>query len=246
MVELSAGKHMINVGISYDEMPESSRVYNADTWAWKSDKAIEIGENDLLISIKRKWHLFKPVTAEAEIMKIYSKEIMMSKLSFDKKTFNWGYAFVYTILQCIFVVGFVAAVCMVVLSSTMGATFTIPDLLLPVVVAYLFVSLVVFPLVSIIKKGYECLVKGSSVSCDGGTIIYDKLVDRLWTAVGHVEEHHIYTISKIESVTTTKFAYIIKGSIEKVVINNGRKLESKSVSVVKIPNAYANLEKIIK
>ena len=56
MVELSAGKHMINVGIGYDEMPESSRVYSADTWAWESDKAIEIGENALLISIKRKWH----------------------------------------------------------------------------------------------------------------------------------------------------------------------------------------------
>ena len=69
MVELSAGKHMINVGISYDEMPESSRVYNADTWAWESDKAIEIGENALLISIKRKWHLFRPVTVEAEIIK---------------------------------------------------------------------------------------------------------------------------------------------------------------------------------
>ena len=46
---------MINVGIGYDEMPESSRVYSADTWAWESDKAIEIGENALLISIKRKW-----------------------------------------------------------------------------------------------------------------------------------------------------------------------------------------------
>lgn len=69
MVELSAGKHMINVGISYDEMPESSRVYSADTWAWESDKAIEIGENALHISIKRKWHLFRPVTVEAEIIK---------------------------------------------------------------------------------------------------------------------------------------------------------------------------------
>ena len=29
---------MINVGIGYDEMPESSRVYSADTWAWEIDK----------------------------------------------------------------------------------------------------------------------------------------------------------------------------------------------------------------
>lgn len=35
----------------------------------KADKAIEIGENALLISIKRKWHLFRPVTVEAEIIK---------------------------------------------------------------------------------------------------------------------------------------------------------------------------------
>ena len=42
---------------------------SADTWAWESDKAIEIGENALLISIKRKWHLFRPVTVEAEIIK---------------------------------------------------------------------------------------------------------------------------------------------------------------------------------
>lgn len=42
---------MINVGIGYDEMPESSRVYSADTWAWESDKAIEIGENALLATV---------------------------------------------------------------------------------------------------------------------------------------------------------------------------------------------------
>lgn len=170
----------------------------------------------------------------------------MKKLSFDKKTFNWGYAFMYTLLQCIFVVGFIAAVCIVVLSSTMRATFTIPDVVLPVIVAYLFVSIVGFPVVSVIKKGYKRLIIGSTVTYDKETIIYDKLADRLWTAVGHVEEHHIYTVSRIDSVTITKFAYVVKGSIEKVVVNNGRKLESKSVSVVKIPNAYANMERVIR
>lgn len=170
----------------------------------------------------------------------------MTKLSFDKKNFNWGYAFMYTLLQYVFVVGFASAVCIVVLSSTMGTTFSIPDVLLPVIVAYLFVSIVGFPLVSIIKKGYKRLVIGSTVAYDDETIIYDKLADRLWTAVGHVEEHHIYTVSQIESVTSTKFAYVVRGSIEKVVVNNGRKLESKSVSVVRIPNAYANMERVIK
>lgn len=64
--------------------------------------------------------------------------------------------------------------------------------------------------------------------------------------VGHVEEHHIYTVSQIESVTPTKFAYVVRGNIEKVVINNGRKLDSKSVGTVKIPKAYANMERAIR
>ena len=170
----------------------------------------------------------------------------MRKLSFDKKIFNWGYAFLYTLLQYIFVAGFAASVLIVVLSATMGATFTIPDALLPVTVAYLFVSIVGFPLVSVIKKGYKRLITGSTITYDDETVIYDKLADHLWTAVGHVEEHHVYTISQIESVTVTKAAYIVKGNIEKVVINNGRKLETKSVSTVKIPNAYANMERVIK
>lgn len=169
---------------------------------------------------------------------------MMEKLSFDKKTFNWGYAFIYTLLQYVFVVGFIAAVCIVVLSSTIGATFTISDVFLPVIVAYLFISIVGFPLVSVIKKGYKRLVIGGIVICDGKTIIYDKLADRLWMVIGHTEEHHIYTVSKIDSITKTKLAYVVKGNIEKNVVNNGRILNSKSVSVVKIPNAYADMEKL--
>lgn len=67
MIELSYGKHSINVGINYDEMPESSKVHSANTWAWENDKIIEINEKDIIIEVKRKWHLFKPVTTEAKI-----------------------------------------------------------------------------------------------------------------------------------------------------------------------------------
>ena len=90
MVELSAGKHMINVGIGYDEMPESSRVYSADTWAWESDKAIEIGENALLISIKRKWHLFRPVTVEAEIMETFSASMATDNLDAYRQGYEYA------------------------------------------------------------------------------------------------------------------------------------------------------------
>lgn len=66
-VELPVGKHLFNAGICYNEMPESSQVHSAINWAWETDKAIEIKENDLYITIKRKWHLLKPVTVEVEI-----------------------------------------------------------------------------------------------------------------------------------------------------------------------------------
>lgn len=67
MIELSYGKHSINVGINYDEIPESSRVHSSNTWAWENDKMIEVNENDIIIEVKRKWHLLKPVTTEAQI-----------------------------------------------------------------------------------------------------------------------------------------------------------------------------------
>lgn len=67
LIELPYGKHYINVSINYDEMPESSKVYGADAWAWENDKEINVSENNIYIEIKRKWHLLKPVTTEAKI-----------------------------------------------------------------------------------------------------------------------------------------------------------------------------------
>lgn len=164
----------------------------------------------------------------------------MQKINFDKKIFNWGYAYIYTLLQCIFLPGFIATVCIVVMSATAKEAFTIPipEVVFYPVVSYIFISFIGFPIVSVIKVGYRRLVAWSTVTYDDETIIYDKLAEYHWTEVGHVEEHHIYTVSKIDSITTTKFSYVINGSIEKVVLNNGRFLKSKSVRTVKIPNAY--------
>lgn len=165
----------------------------------------------------------------------------MKKLNFDKKIFNWGYAYLYTLLQCVSAPGFIAMTCIVVLSAAIEEPFVIPipeAIFLPTV-AYGFVSFISFPIISVIKVGYKRLVVGSTVTYDHDTITYDKLAEYHWTAVGHVEEHHLYTVSAIDSVTATKFSYVLKGNIEKVVINNGRKLSEKRVSVVKIPNAYA-------
>ena len=64
-VEVPCGKHFVNVAIEYDEFHESSRVWSSDIWAWERDREIFVGEKDVVIKIKRKWHLLKPVTAEA-------------------------------------------------------------------------------------------------------------------------------------------------------------------------------------
>lgn len=67
VIELPYGKHIINVGINYDEMPESKRVHGANTWAWEDMKELTISEKDVYIEIKRKWHMTKHVSAEATI-----------------------------------------------------------------------------------------------------------------------------------------------------------------------------------
>ncbi len=50
-------------------MPESSQVHSANTWAWEKDKEILINEESICIEIKREWHLLKPVSVKAKIMK---------------------------------------------------------------------------------------------------------------------------------------------------------------------------------
>ncbi len=67
VIKLPHGTHRINAGIDYDQMPESRRVYRAQTWAWERDQEVYVSQKDILINIWRKWHLLKPVTAVAEI-----------------------------------------------------------------------------------------------------------------------------------------------------------------------------------
>lgn len=66
-VELPYGKHFINVGIGYYESLDSSQKHCSYTWAWEHAKAFDINEKNIEIELKRKWHLLKHVTAEAQI-----------------------------------------------------------------------------------------------------------------------------------------------------------------------------------
>lgn len=166
----------------------------------------------------------------------------MKELLFDKKVFNRGYGFIYSLFQNVFALGFILIVTIVVLSSTMNWSITIPDMFVPFVEVYLISSFVGFPLATILKVGYRRLVAGSDLSYDGKILRYKKLTDKLWTAVGHVEEYHLYTVLYIKSLKTTRRYFIITGEIEKNMINNNRILDSVKVDRVKIPKAYVGMD----
>ena len=170
----------------------------------------------------------------------------MKELLFDKKVFNQGYGFIYSLLQYVFVLGFILIVTIVVLSSTMNWSITIPDMFVPFIEIYLIASFVGFPLATILKIGYKRLVMGSELSYSDEILRYKKLADKLWTGVGHVEEYHLYTVLHIQSVVTTKRYFIVPGEIEEVIINNNRRLKSNRVDKVKIPKAYADMDFLLK
>ncbi len=73
-LEVPFGTHKINVGIEYSDtghigMDHGHAHWDDIEWAWKEDKEIVIDETTTNIKIKRKWHLFKHITAEAVINK---------------------------------------------------------------------------------------------------------------------------------------------------------------------------------
>lgn len=166
----------------------------------------------------------------------------MLKLEFDNRTFNRNYAIVYTVTQWLLVPGFILTIMGVAANCILGTSITLPDLFVNIVAVYLLISIIGFPLVSAIKKGYKNLLIKSTLSCDSNVIIFDRVMDNLWTAVGHVTEHQVSTINQVEEVKKTKFNYIIYGDIKQKTINNGRELNQKKITSIKIPIAFLNME----
>lgn len=167
------------------------------------------------------------------------------RLEFDKKIFNAGYGLVYTVLQYVFSLGFLAAILIVMLSALLQIKLTMPDAILPIVIAYLFVALIGFPLASILKCGARRLLWESELELNPDTIIYSKMVDKLWTAAGRMVGHHVYIASEVISVKSSKFSYTISGKIELTVLHNGKVLKHETVSSMKIPKAYKNMERMM-
>lgn len=170
----------------------------------------------------------------------------MEKLSFDKKVFNRGYGFVYTVLQYVFLVGFTGAACMILLNTLFSTTFMIPEAVLPVAVVYIMASVIGFPVVLALKFGARRAIRESTLMFKDGTLIYDRMSERLITLAGYMEERQVYTVIRTETVIPKRCNYVIKGIIEKTSFHNGEILEKKTVDTVKIPNAYIGMERLIK
>lgn len=166
----------------------------------------------------------------------------MKAFAFDNREYGKRYALPLTCLQIPLAVGFLFEMVVFVMPAN---TFTIPDAVLPLAYIAIPVSLVGFPLVTVIKHGYRRSLSWSKLTIDNGIITYDRLAEKEWTAVGSVEEHHIFSISQIESAEFSLRYLLIRGRVHKKVINNNRLLEEKDISSIKIPRAYANMEKIV-
>ena len=66
-LELTYGKHIINVAIEIDMSPSDRRVIGENVWS--NPVEIEIDTPITVLTIKRKWHLFRHVTTEFKIEK---------------------------------------------------------------------------------------------------------------------------------------------------------------------------------
>lgn len=108
------------------------------------------------------------------------------------------------------------------------------------------IGFVGFPLSLCLYKGMKNLYVKSTLDIKDKKIIYDKQSSFEWSAVGLIDEKHIFSVDKIESFKITNRWIKINGDIEKTVINKKRHLSTKTVNSVKIARAFDTDEKILK
>lgn len=165
----------------------------------------------------------------------------MKTLDFDNKEYGTGYALPLTCVQIVLAVGFLFVIAILILPAN---TFSFPDAALPLAYIIIPISFIGFPLVTVIKHGYRKLLCESELIVSEDKLTYKKMVDKLWTIVGHIQEFNVYESFHIDRVEVSRRFYTCYGSFNKEVINNGRKLNSEEITVLKIPRAYSAMERI--
>lgn len=163
----------------------------------------------------------------------------MRDYDFDRKVFDNHWAFPFTVLQYIFLIGFVLMCIAVALGAMTDLHITVPTF----VVWLLCISFVGFPIVTIVKVGYSRLLRWSELKERDGRIYYDRVVRAEYTGMGRVEEYHVYEIRKVTRTRITRRHLIIEGDIRKAVVSwNKTMLFSENISSMKIPRAYEDMD----
>ena len=107
------------------------------------------------------------------------------------------------------------------------------------------IGFVGFPLSLCLYKGMKNLYVKSTLYIKDKKIVYDKQAEFEWSAVGQIDEKHIFSVNKIDKYEITNRWIKIEGNIEKTVINKKRHLNTKNINSVKIARAFDTDEKII-
>lgn len=167
----------------------------------------------------------------------------MIELKFNKGIFRKNYGIIYRILQYLFMPGFMFILTVLVLPAN---TITLHPTFIPLGPWLLLISLVGYPIVTLLRMGQQRLIISSKLSYSDDFIYYDKLTDMSWSAIGRIEEHQIYRVKRVESIVKSRFYYTITGDIEKVVVNNGRQLSNTKVGKIKIPNSFLDMDGLLR
>lgn len=135
----------------------------------------------------------------------------MRDYDFDRKVFDNHWAFPFTVLQYIFLIGFVLMCIAVALGAMTDLHITVPTF----VVWLLCISFVGFPIVTIVKVGYSRLLRWSELKERDGRICFDRVVQAEYTAAGRSEEYNIYEVRKLTRTRMTRRYLIIEGDIRR-------------------------------
>jgi len=166
---------------------------------------------------------------------------MFSNEIYKKKN---GYLFVIMsiITSILFLFGIFTVVC-----GALGYQLSINNDYLPMLFGWLcIIGIIGFPFSLALYRGMKNLYVKSTLKLEDDKIIYDKQASYEWTAVGHVNEKHVFIIKKIDNFNISNRWIKVYGKIEKTVINNNKQLEKKEVSYVKIARSFETDDEIIK
>ncbi len=170
----------------------------------------------------------------------------MRQLRYDPKTYHWGYALPYTLLQIFFLPGFLAAwYCIFAHISVKGSPWS----------GYLYLSFLGLIVVGLFKAGNRFLMKRSWLNYDSEIVIYNTLfspVDiytafffRLIMIMRDIETRQIYDIHQIHSVRENWRFYLIEGRITKNIQKGTQILSEEQIISLKIPKAFKQLSGVL-